>query len=39
MIEIFRLFGCYLILVYPLTLCLLTGAIVLIGIKIGIIKE
>lgn len=39
MLEILRLLGCYLILVLPLTICLLTGSVYLIGVKIGIFKE
>ena len=39
MLEILRLFGCYLILVLPLTICLLTGSAYLIGKRIGIFEE
>ena len=39
MLEILRLFGCYLILVLPLTICLLTGSVYLIGKRIGIFEE
>lgn len=39
MLEILRLFGCYLILVLPLTICFLTGSVYLIGEKLGIFKE
>lgn len=39
MLEIMRLLGCYLLLTFPLGMCVLAGTIYGIGIKIGVFHE
>lgn len=39
MLEILRLIGCYLILMFPVVGCILAGVIYGIGLKIGLFHE
>jgi len=39
MLELLRLFGCYVLLTFPLWMCILTAVIYGIGLKIGVFQE
>ena len=39
MLELLRLFGCYVLLTFPLWMCVLAGVIYGIEIKIGVFQE